>query len=552
MANEITPGQTQPVPSQIAGADSSASSTNSPSFLIGQANIQGVLVKNRRLLLIVTSCLMLLGFIGLVLWSAEPPYQAVFANISEQKAALVVEALQKEHIPYRLESGGTILIPADQIYAVRLKLAGQGIMPENGTGFELFDKNTPFGISNFAQKINLQRALQGELARTISVLPQVSAARVHLVLPKESAFIEHQRKASASVMLQLSGGHHLPKQAILAIQNLVSASVPNLKREDVTIVDSAGNLLSSNEEQTAMDAGQGYQEYQMRFEQRLEERLTGMLEQVVGVGQAVVRVTAEIDREQVEQNNQRYNPDEAVLRKQKIIEESRQASDGIASGVPGMASNVPNTTSNKPKASMDITTQPPSEAAKRTERISSFEISSTTEKRIIPAGGINKLSVAVIVGGSFKEENGKSVFVPRSQQELKSIQGLVERAMGYNEDRGDSLAIQSLPLVDISSHEDAAALEAAERKTLYLELARYGVAGLALLLLTWFVLRPMAKRLSAQQTINHEMDLASSSKALAIPENTVAHLEWQNTAKELVAEDPNLAARILHQWTQQS
>jgi len=547
MANDIASGQVQPASSQIAGAEPSTSTGSQP-FPISHTHIQGVLVKNRRLLLIVTSSLMLLGFIGLVLWSADPPYRAVFTNISEQKAALVVEALQKEHIPYRLESGGTILIPADQIYAVRLKLAGQGLMPENGTGFELFDKNTPFGISDFAQKINLQRALQGELARTISVLPQVSAARVHLVLPKESAFVDRQRQASASVMLQLSGGQSIPKQTLLAIQNLVSASVPDLKREDVTVVDSAGNLLSTDEEQTVMNAGQTQQEYQMRFEQRLEERLTGMLEQVVGVGQAVVRVTAEIDRQQIEQNNQRYNPDEAVLRNQRIVEESRQASDTIASGVPGMASNVPG----KDKTADSIAVQPPSEEAKHLERISNFEISSTTEKRIIPAGRIIRLSVAAIVGGSFKEENGKSIFVPRSQQELKTIQRLIERAMGYDEDRGDSLEVQSLPLVDISSHEDAAALEAAERKSLYLELARYGVAGLALLLLAWFVLRPMAKRFTAQHAIEQEMNMEADSKATVLPKTAPEHLEWQNMTKELVAEEPNLAARILHQWTQQS
>jgi len=552
MANDIAPAQNQPTPSPatIAGAPSSTGSMPFPS---GKASIHGVLIKNRRLLLLTASSLMLLGFIGLLLWSADPPYRPVFSGISEQEAASVVETLQKEHIPYRLEAGSTVLVPSDQVYAARLKLAGQGVMPENGVGFELFDKSTPFGISDFAQKVNFQRALQGELARTIEVLPQVAKARVQLVLPKESAFVEHERQASASVMLQLSGGQRIPGKTVIAIQNLVAASVPALDRKTVTIVDSAGNLLSSGEKQTAMDAGQTQQEYKTQIERRLEERLTGMLEQMVGAGQAVVRVTAKINREYVEQNNQRYNPDEAVLRNQRVIKENSQASDSAASGVPGMASNTPGGKGNSATA-----IRQPSEKATRSEQTSNFEISSTTEKRIIPFGNIKRLSVAAIVGGSFREENGKSVFTPRGQKEMKTIQALIERAMGYDEDRGDTLEVQSLPLVDIASHKDALALKAAEQKAFYVELARYGVAGLALLLLAWFVLRPMAKRLAVKNTavndIRQKIETASISgpAASALPAAAPEHLEWQKAAKGLVVEDPNLAAKILNQWTQQA
>jgi len=549
MTNEIMPAQGQPAPSPVAGASSPSGSIPFPS---GAGRIQGILFKNRRPLLLAASSLLLLGFIGLVLWSADPPYRPVFNGINEQEAAAVVETLQKEHIPYRLQAGGTVLVPADQVYAARLKLAGQGVMPGKGVGFELFDNSTPFGISDFAQKVNYQRALQGELARTIEVLPQVAAARIHLVLPKESAFIEHKNQASASVMLQLSGGQRIPRQTIAAIQNLVAASVPDLAPETVTIVDSAGNLLSSSEKENAMDAGQSEQDYQVQIERRLEERLTGMLEQLVGAGQAVVRVTAKINREYVEQNNTRYNPDEAVLRNQRLIEENRQSSDGTAKGIPGMASNTPGKKGNAAKA-----IQQPSEKAKRSEQVNNYEISSTTEKRVIPFGSINRLSIAAIVGGSFKKEDGKSTFIPRGQQELSAIRNLIERATGYDEDRGDTLEVQSLPLADISDHADARALEAAEQKAFYMELARYGTAGLALLLLAWFVLRPMSKRLAVQNTASEkarrEIEMASISGpetlALSAPEG---HVEWQNTTKELVAEDPNLAARILNQWTQQT
>jgi flagellar M-ring protein FliF len=510
---------------------------------------------------------MLAGFISLIFWSADPPYRALFSNIDEKEAASIVEMLQKEHIPYRLEGGSTVLVPSDQVYAVRLKMAGQDMLPGSKKGFELFDRGDQFGISDFVQKVNLQRALEGEMARTIEVLPQVSAARVHLVLSKESAFVSRVRKASASVMLQLAGSNRISKQSVSAIQNLVAAGVPELEREDVTIVDSAGNLLTTNGESNATSAVQTHQEYQVNFEKRMEERLTRMLEQVVGAGQAVVRVTAEINREHVEQNNQRFNPDEAVLRSERIIDESRKASDRRSIGIPGIASNSPGTRSSE---QADAVLQPLEEAG-RTERISSFEISSTTEKRIIPFGSVDRLSIAVIVGGTIKEEGETSTFMPRSQEELKSLRGLVERAMGYDEDRGDSLEVQSLSLMDISSNEDTAAMQEAETKTFYLQLARYGLAGFALLLLVWFVLRPMGKRFTSHQgatgaaTGDSGMDMGSANQspdavgaalsAMKLPVFGAGNPEQQAlqvTAKEMVSQDARVAANIIQQWTRQT
>ncbi|ATX82919.1 flagellar M-ring protein FliF [Mariprofundus ferrinatatus] len=559
MANEIAPSQTQAV---AANPSASASfSRGEQSFQASVSNIQGMLLKNRRLLLLIASILMLAGFISLLFWTADAPYRPLFSNIDEKEAASIIELLQKEKVPYRLEGGGTVLVPSDQVYALRLKLAGQDMLPGNKTGYELFDNGNQLGISDFVQNVNLQRALQGELARTIEILPQVSAARVHLVLPKESAFIKRKRKASASVMLQLAGSSRLSKQSILAIQNLIAAGVPELERDDVTVVDSAGNLLTTKgESNSPTSAVQTYQEYQMSFERRMEERLTRMLEQIVGAGQAVVRVSAEINREHVEQSNQIFNPDEAVLRSESVIEESRRASDRRASGIPGVASNTP--------GAQQADASQPQEEAGRKEHISSFEISSTTEKRIIPFGEVEKLSVAVLVGGNVAtQEDGSSTMTPRSQDELKSIRGLVEKAMGYNEDRGDSLEVQSMSLVDISSNEDAAAMQDMEAKAYYLELARYGVAGLALLLLAWFVLRPLGKRVLVQDSdagnVNDEqpalsgqpsdsVEAAIEAMQLSIGSENLEHKALQVAAKEMIGKDTQMAARIIQQWTRQS
>ncbi len=510
--------------------------------------IPQMLVKYRKLMLFAAASLMLVGFISLVLWSSEKPYRTIYAGMAEKDAASVVEMLQKEHIPYQLAGGGVVMVPEDQVYQVRLKLAGEGMTPSGNTGFEIFDQSNEFGLSDFTRKINLQRALQGELSRTIEVMPQVTAARVHLVMPKESAFAERDRKATASVMLQLAGGRHMPKKSVMAIQNLVSASVPDMAVSDVTVVDASGTLLSSNEKEAPMSEGQTMQEYRAKLEQRLEQRLSGMLEQIVGQGQAVVRVSADINREFIEQNNTRYNPDEQVLRSRKSISEERASAGASALGVPGLASNTPGANPVNSDGSVGTPSQP-QDKAKRLEDVNNYEISTTQEHRIIPFGSINKLSVATIVGGhNTTNDKGQLIFTPRSKAELASLQKLIERAMGYDEDRGDSVNVQSMPLVDISSSVDEDALQSAENRVFYMQIARYSLAGLALLLLGWFVLRPLATRM---QESAHQ-DESEKNPALAAPNQmsseAYARLANMEQVKQNVYQEPDRANKVLREW----
>lgn len=507
---------------------------------------QNSLISNRRILLFIAGTLMLVGFLSLMLWSSETPYRPIYTGMNEKDASAIVEMLQKEHVPYKLEGGGTVLVPADKVYAMRLKLASQDMMPGSGSGFEIFDRSNEFGISDFTQKINLQRAQQGELARTIEVLPQVTAARVHLVMPKESAFADHDRKASASVMLQLMGNKRMAKNTVEAIQNLVAASIPELDKSAVTIVDSSGNLLSSKDDAQSAGEGESMKDYQSQMEKRMESRLTTMLEQVVGAGQAVVRVSAKINREYVEQNSKKYNPDEQVLRSQSSTEESHTSQDSSASGVPGVASNTPGV---KPVTGEAGNAQA-GERANRRDETNNYEISSTTEHRIIPFGSINKLSVAVIVGGSFIAGNeGAKTFVPRGKSELKGLQTLVRGAMGYDEDRGDTVELQSMPLLDISSLPDAEALQSTENKAFYLEMARYGLVGVALFLLAWFLLRPLAQRITSTEVASEE---ASRNEALAhqpvLSDEARTRLAKMESARQAVNHNPERAGKVLNEW----
>jgi len=507
-----------------------------------------MLAKYRKIMLFTAASLMLAGFLSLILWSSEKPYRSVYAGMAEKDAASVVELLQKEHIPYRLEAGGTVMVPEDQVYQVRLKLAGQGVTPSSNTGFEIFDKSNEFGLSDFTRKINLQRALQGELARTIEVMPHVNSARVHLVLPKESAFAKRDRKATASVMLQLTGNQRLAKKSVIAIQNLVAASIPYLDKNNVTVVDSSGTLLSSNEKEAPMSEGQTMQEYQSKLEQRMEQRISSMLEMIVGQGQAVVRVSADINREFIEQNNTRYNPDEQVLRSRKSISEQRTSSGGTALGVPGLASNTPGGNNVNPDGSV-ATAKAPEDIAKRSEDVNNYEISSTQEHRVIPFGSINSLSVATIVGGTHTtDDKGAQIFTPRSKEELVEIQKLIERAMGYNEDRGDSVTVQSMALVDISNSVDTEALDASENRVFYMEIARYSLAALALLLLAWFVLRPLATHIKESAANDDTNNTGTANNPNKLSNEAVSRLANMEQVKYSINQEPERANKVLREW----
>jgi len=499
---------------------------------------QAWLIRHRNLLLFAAAALAFAGFVALFAWTQSPPWKPVYAGLSEKEAAAVVEALEKAHVPYRVEAGA-VLVPADQVASVRIRLAGEGIAPKGGIGFELFDRKELFGLSEFAQRVNLQRALQGELARTIEAIPQVAAARVHLVLPKESPFAGRERKASASVMLKLSG--ELPRRAVVAIQNLVAASVPRLAPEDVVIVDASGRLLSG-ERGDQLARGETIEEFQARLEQRIERRLESMLAQLVGPGRAVARVWVELDRSYLEERRTRFDPDEQVVRERRTLEESRASSEALPLGVPGVASNTPGANPAQQGASQG------SRASRREEELR-YEISSVEQRRIVPAGAIRRISVAVAVAGN--EKDGK--FEPLPASELGKIEALVKRAVGFDEERGDRVVVESMPLVDLRSQQDEAALEMAERRAFYLRLARYLAALLLIAMIGWFVLRPLGMRLRAASSTapsSSASDALPSETPPALSSEAYQRLASMELARRAIEMDPERARRVLREWVE--
>ncbi|MCK5680501.1 flagellar M-ring protein FliF, partial [bacterium] len=340
---------------------------------------------------------LVIGLTTAIIISMSTAYAPLYYNLSSEDAAGVVDYLQRSRIPYRLaDSGHTVKVAKDDVYEIRLKLAGSQVM-SGGVGFEIFDK-TNLGVTEFVQNINFQRALQGELARTISEIQQVESARIHLVLPKKSLFAEDNQDATCSVILKIRTGARLRPNQVEGVMALVAGSVAGLSQEHVTVLDTFGTVLSKDLGKRA-DQNQlttNEMNFRRKYENNLEERLQSMLERVVGRRKVVVRVSADLDFNKVEKTEEIFDPDQVALRSEHKLNEKRQDSAGAPGGVPGLNSNVPGreveSANNK-----DINRS----NANKSDETRNYEISKLVSRTIMPVGSIRKISVAVMVDGKY-------------------------------------------------------------------------------------------------------------------------------------------------------
>ncbi|GKS59229.1 flagellar M-ring protein [Nitrospira sp.] len=439
------------------------------------------------------------GLAAVALWTQQPDMQALFTNLSADDASAIVDRLKTMKVPYELSSGGsTVLVPSGQIHDLRLQLAGQGLPHGGGLGFEIFDR-TSLGVSDFVQKVNYRRALQGELARTIAQLPEVERARVHLSLPERRLFSSEQDRARASVVLALKAGQTLSKIQVQGIVRLVASSVEGLQAHDVTVVDGHGRLLSGGgaPDETAR-LSDSQLEYQRSLEKDIEGRIQTMLERIVGVDKAVVRVSSVLDFRQVETTEERYDPNGQVVRSEQRGQEKASGSNGVSGGVPGVASNVPPGKEAEPVQTSSNTSQNKNETV-------NYEISRTVSKIVEPIGTIKRLSAAVLVDGKYEgavaggapaEGEAAKKYVPRTQEEIKQIEEIVKKAMGFSADRGDEVQVVNAQF-GFGPEDDPAGTEAAAAPPSYAQYIRYGVGGILFLLILFFVIRPLIAVLTA-------------------------------------------------------
>ena len=400
-----------------------------------------------------------------LMWSMGGKYKVVFSNFNDKDGGAIVAALEQMNVPYKLADGGaSILVPEDQVYQARLRLAAMGLPRAGNVGFELLE-NQKFGVSQFVEQVNYQRALEGELERSIQAISGVDNARVHLAIPKSTVFIREDQKPTASVLVKLAPGRSLEQRQVSAIVHLVSSSVPNLATSGVDIVDSSGNLLSDQGKkgEKTLDASQ--MKYVDEIQRNVAKRVQSIITPIVGAKNVKAEANAEIDFSTIEEANEIFKPNQdvktAAIRSMQTYEANQpvggaNSGGGTAGGIPGAASNQPAANANAPianaragagPAAADAPTPPVMGSDKKT--LTNYEINKTVTYEQKSMGGIKRLSVAVVVNNKQEvDKDGNITSRPLNDDEKAQIAELAKKAMGFNEERGDSLSVVNTPFTD--------------------------------------------------------------------------------------------------------
>jgi len=421
---------------------------------------------------------LLIVFVVLMNWVSQPTFNVLFSALNEKDAGRIVEQLQSGKIPYKLEAGGTtILVPENLVYEQRMKFANMGLPMEGIVGYEVFDQ-TKLGMTDFLQKMNYHRALEGELSRTLMSINEILSARVHIVIPKPALFEEDKKPATASVALRLRGdGLNLGQ--VQGIANLVAASVEGLTPENISIIDSRGNILSGDfsGERFISLSGSQY-ELKRKVEEYLENKVQSMLVGSLGPNKSIIRVSAELDFDRIEKTEQTFDPTSQVVRSEEVSTRTGTAS---SQGTPSPGGT---NTSNK---------QDEEEAV-----ITNYEISNKLEHMVQAVGNIGRLSIAVMVDGNYKIEKNEAgnqvrTYMERSPEEVAKITSLVKNAIGFNDKRGDQITVTSMPFDVSQEPEHVEDFTDVARYELYREILQKGLM-VAIILAMLLTVRALVKR----------------------------------------------------------
>jgi flagellar M-ring protein FliF len=485
-------------------------------------------------------------------------YTVLFADLSPDDAQAISAKLKELKVPAELEGAGTaILVPEARVRELRLELAGEGLPRGGGVGFELFDK-THLGTTEFEQRINNRRALEGELARTIDTIGAVQSARVHLVLPERSVFALRKEEASASVVLRLRAGRAFGKTEVAGVVHLVASAVPGLTEDRVSVVSAEGETLHRPRTDGSSGAGELDEEHEREIAGGLEDRARELLERTVGAGHADVRVSVDLDPSSHEHTDEKFDPKTTSLRsEQKTIERTTTDGPSVA-GVPGAKSNLAAAPAPAPAAAAPAD-PPDGELAANVLRQSwtrNWEVDHVTEKVVTPAGRLARLSVAVLIDGTYNGDGPSRTFVPRDQAELDRLGELVKGVVGFNATRGDSLRIDSSRFVgpeavDVDLHAPPSFLTT-QKKWIY-----FAGAGVALAILCAIVLvlkgRPKKKVIVATRQVagtSMPATLAAEPPKASLPRTTSEEDRGRTRteALEIAVRDPASAAVVLRGW----
>jgi flagellar M-ring protein FliF len=520
-----------------------------------------------RLMAMVAVTAALIGFFAFVIMRVTTPQMTtLFTDLSTEDSSGIIKDLERQAIPFELRNdGAVIMVPKDKVTRLRMKLAEGGLPKGGGVGYEIFDKSDALGTTSFVQNINHLRALEGELARTIRAIDRIQAARVHLVLPERPLFSRETPEPSASIVVRVRGT--LEPQQIRAIRHVVASAVNGLKPQRVSIVDEAGQLLADGASGEADNAAGD--ERRAAFEKRMRNQVEAIVSSVVGAGRARVQLSADFDYNKITQTSDKYDPEGRVLRSSQTREESTATADN--SGQVTVNNELPgNQAANNAPAARD--------QSKKSEETNNYEISRTTKTEVTEVGRVNRISVAVLVDGSYStNEKGEQVYQERGKEQLDRIATLVRSAIGFDQKRGDQVEV-----VNLKFAEAPAAVPVAEPTGLFgvlqftkddiMYVIELGVMMLLGLVVLFMVIRPLVRRILASEAIPALSSDAlpaltdGSAAAGATGQNLVAgsnaaaslidvaqvqgqvHAQSVHRVGELAERNPNETANIVRQW----
>lgn len=537
----------------------------------------------RPLLLLLGIAAAVAAGVTVVLWWRGPNWSLLYGNLSDSDAGSVVQALQTASIEYKLDtSSGAIMVPAERVHEARLQLAGQGLPQGKNASLELMSKDPGFGVSQFMENARYQYALEGELARTISSLQAVEAARIHLALPQQSAFVHDRRPASASVLLQLRAGHRLQSEQVSAIVHLVASSIPELDSDNVTVVDQQGRLLSSPKNSEAAITAEQF-EAAHRVEDNYIEHIEKLIAPLVGDGRVHAQVTVDLDSGASEEAHEQYKPDSAIVRSEQSAEEISHSGSAAAGGIPGALTNQPppggavgaavggasanskpaatptgaasaNAAAASAAANVAAAAMTPENTSKQSTR--NFEIDRTVSYSRQPAGRVKRVTVAVLIDNMRQVgADGKAVERPLTKTEMDDITRLVKDAVGFDQARGDSVNVVNQPLQPQVVETLKPEVIPLWQRPWLRDVVRLVLGALVLVALALGVLRPLIKNLSTHALSVSPGLLPADGRGQderlmmsAAPGQPLAYEQQLVQARGLVTQDPKRVAQVVKTW----
>ncbi len=495
----------------------------------------------RKLALATVTLISLALFAVIIIQARTADYQLLYANLAAADAASIVEWLKGQQTPYQLKNNGTsIWVPAPHLHETRISLAASGLPQGGGVGFEIFDKQS-FALTDFVQKVNYTRALQGELSRTITSLGPVATARIHLAIPEKRLFKNQQQKASASVILTLHTGRSLDENQVQGIVHLVSSSIQGLTPKQITVIDQNGNILTKTAENgLGGTISQSMLKYQLEVERHLESRAQSLLDTALGPDRSMVRVTALLDFSQSEKTEELFDPEEPVIRSEQLNEE--KSGSEIVGGIPGVQSNLQGNTGQTASAT------PPSSKSQKT---TNYEISKVISKTINPVGTIKNISVAVLVSDEkvTGKDNEPAKLIPRSQTELNSLKNMISGALGLDKIRGDQIEVVSMPFTEKKEVLEVNTV-ASNMLYQYLPFIRYGLIFIGGLLVYLLMVRPVIKTINKDVTKHYKtVEEMEAEQKMTEEKNAQQYpIDPVTKARQSISKDPTFAAHVIKNW----